>query len=209
MFGRCEKRGRRTDAGFVTVDARREKIERVVQNRQGVVVVLEDIHDPHNVAAISEPVMRLVQQIVCVYEKEEYVNPKRVGKSSSSSANKWLDFTIYRSSAECASALKKAGYRLFVTMLDATAQSLYDTDMTTEPIALVFGNEHRGVSDVMCQASDVKLYIPMRGMVQSLNVSVTAAICLSELSRQRGASKKDYSLPKKEREKLAEDFLKR
>ncbi|MEK7623110.1 MAG: RNA methyltransferase [Patescibacteria group bacterium] len=195
----------------MTVDARREKIERVVQNRQrGVVVVLEDIHDPHNVAAILRTCDAFgFQQIVCVYEKEEYVNPKRVGKSSSSSANKWLDFTIYRSSAECASALKKAGYRLFVTMLDATAQSLYDTDMTTEPIALVFGNEHRGVSDVMCQASDVKLYIPMRGMVQSLNVSVTAAICLSELSRQRGASKKDYSLPKKEREKLAEDFLKR
>lgn len=190
---------------------RREKIERVVQERQrGVTVVLEDIHDPHNVAAILRTCDAFgIQNIVCVYEKEEYVNPKRVGKASSSSANKWLDFTIYRSSVECAQALKAQGYRLFVTMLDETAASLYDTDMSIEPIALVFGNEHAGVSTVMCQASDVKLYIPMKGMVQSLNVSVTAAICIVELSRQRQASGKNFSLPASAQERLINDFLER
>ncbi len=189
-------------------DRRQEKIKKVVSQRQrDITVVLEDIHDPHNIAAILRTCDAFgIQDIVCVYEKEKYVSPKKVGKSSSSSANKWLDFTVYRSSVECVQALKANGYRLFVTMLDETAQPLYDTSMSEGRVALVFGNEHAGVSEAMSMAADVKLYVPMRGMVQSLNVSVTAAICIAELSRQRQTSGKYFSIGKPEQESLAKDF---
>lgn len=190
-------------------EKREQRFRNVVSHRQrGAVVVLEDIHDPHNVAAILRTCDAFgVQQIVCIYEKEVYANPRRVGRTSSGSANKWLDFTIYRTSGEAVEEIKKNKYRLFVTVLDESATPLYDTDMTIEPIALVFGNEHRGVSDIMRNAADEKVFIPMRGMVQSLNVSVTAAILLSEMTKQRRVSGRDFSLARGEQEALLGDFL--
>lgn len=184
--------------------------EVVTRRQRGVAVVLEDIHDPHNVAAILRSCDAFgIQRVALVYEKEKYMNPKRVGKSSSSSANKWLDFTVYRSSDACVKALKKDGYFLYVTTLGEGAVPIGDADFTKEPIALIFGNEHHGVSDVMRQLSDVTIQIPMRGMVQSLNVSVTAAIFLYELTRQREAGGKDFALQPKEQKKLVKDFLER
>lgn len=190
---------------------RLDKIKRVVQSRQrGVIVVLEDLHDPHNVAAILRTCDAFgIQDIICVYEKEKYVNPKKVGKSSSSSANKWLDFIVFKSSSECVQYLKQNKYRIISTMLDEKAEPLSHSFFTDEPIALVFGNEHRGVSDIMATASDNKVYIPMKGMVQSLNVSVTAAICIAELSRQRQVSGNDFSLGSNEQKKLIDSFLER
>lgn len=183
----------------------------VVGARQrGVMLVLEDIHDPHNVAAILRTCDAFgVEEVALVYEKEKYVNPKRVGKSSSSSANKWLDFTVYRSSAACIAAVKKAGYTIVATALSDQSVPIERVDFTAEPIAIVVGNEHRGVSQAMRQVSDVAVQIPMRGMVQSLNVSVTAAICLFELTRQRTASGKDFSLPARKQKRLVKDFLER
>ncbi len=192
-------------------ERRRQKIQSVVNARQrGITVVLEDIHDPHNVAAILRTCDAFgVQEIVCIYEQEKYSNPQRVGRVSSGAANKWLDFTIYRSSTKAVAELKKAGYAIIATTLDVTSVPIFEIDFTTKPVALVFGNEHRGVSDVMCQASDVKIKIPMQGMAQSLNVSVTAALCLYEMTRQRQGSGKAYQLPAREKAKLIKDFLSR
>lgn len=192
-------------------DRRKEKIISVVRSRQrGVAIVLEDIHDPHNVAVILRSCDAFgVQDVRLVYEKETYGDPKRVGKASSSSANKWLDFTVYRGSEECAKALKKEGHRVHVTTLRAGAAPIGEADFTKEPIALVIGNEHKGVSDVIGKLSDVLVQIPTRGMVQSLNVSVATAICLFELTRQREASGKDFSLSSKEQKKLVKNFLER
>jgi tRNA (guanosine-2'-O-)-methyltransferase len=192
-------------------DARRRKItEAVLGRRRGITVVLEDIHDPHNAAAIVRTCDAFgVQRVICVYEREKAVNPKRVGRTSSSSANKWLDFTVYRSSADCIRALRAAGYRIVVTALAPGAVPLAAIDFTAEPIALVFGNEHQGVSAEMIAAADETLIIPMRVMVQSLNVSVTAAICLYEVLRQREASGKDFALSAEEQQRLTADFLER
>jgi tRNA (guanosine-2'-O-)-methyltransferase len=180
------------------------------QRQRGIIIVLEDIHDPHNVAAILRTCDAFgVGDVALVYEKEQYANPKRVGKSSSSSANKWLDFMVYRSSEACAAALTKKGYAIYATTLGMGAVPIEKANFAKEPIALVVGNEHRGVSDAMRQAAEVLVHIPMRGMVQSLNVSVTAAICLYELTRQWEASGKDFLLSAKEQKKLVKDFLER
>lgn len=190
---------------------RQNRIRSVVAGRQrGLTVVLEDIHDPHNVAAILRSCDAFgVQKVFCVYEQEAYVNPKHVGRSSSSSANKWLDIEIFRSTAECIAALKASGQRILTTALGGESVSIMDVDFTRTPTAVVLGNEHRGVSDQLRQASDILFQIPMRGMVQSLNVSVTAGICLYELTRQRTMTRKDVPFSAKEQTKLIEDFLHR
>jgi tRNA (guanosine-2'-O-)-methyltransferase len=190
---------------------RKKKIEDVARARQrGLVLVLEDIHDPHNAAAILRSADAFgVQDVFVVYEQETYANPKRVGKSSSSSANKWLNFTVYRSSAACVAALKEKGYRVVVTALGPQAMPMSGVDFTDEPLALVVGNEHRGVSPDMLAAADVVMYIPMRGMVQSLNVSVAAAVSLYEITRQREASGKDFLLGAREAKQLMKDFFER
>jgi tRNA (guanosine-2'-O-)-methyltransferase len=69
-------------------------------------------------------------------------------------------------------------------MLDETAKSVYEIDLTGK-IVILMGNEHRGVSEEAAEKADEKIYIPMRGMIQSLNVSVAAAVTLFEAQRQR------------------------
>ena len=74
--------------------ARRGKISKVIERRQEGVIVLEDIHDPHNAAAVWRSCDGFgFQKVYLIFEKEKVFNPKKIGKASSSSANKWLDIT--------------------------------------------------------------------------------------------------------------------
>jgi tRNA (guanosine-2'-O-)-methyltransferase len=148
---------------------------------------LEDIHDPHNAAAVWRSVDGFgFQKVYLIFEKEKVFNPKKIGKASSSSANKWLDFKIFKSTKECLEELEKEGYKIFATVLDREAKKLGETDFRTQKVAMILGNEHRGLSETAVKMADEKIYIPMRGMVQSFNLSVTAAIVMYEMDRQRG-----------------------
>lgn len=188
---------------------RQEKIKRVVDNRQEGVIVLENIADPHNAGAVWRSADAFgFQKIYMVYSKEKPINPKKIGKASSSSANKWLSFKIFDSIEKCYRELKKDGFKIYVTVLDKEAKDILKTKFKGEKIAIVFGNEHRGLSDEGIKGADEKIYIPMKGMVQSLNISVTAGIVMYEINRQRSTShkslfsKRNYKLSEKEREKL-------
>jgi tRNA (guanosine-2'-O-)-methyltransferase len=168
---------------------RLEKIKKVTKHRQKGIVVLEDIHDPHNAQAVFRTCDCLgFQNIYVIFEKERSFNPVRLGKLSSSSANKWLDFKIFKSSKECFEELKILGYKIYATALDEKSKSIFDVDFVENNnpnIALVMGNEHSGISDIAFDYADQLINIPMQGMVQSLNLSVTAAMVLYEISRQR------------------------
>ena len=189
---------------------RKQKIEQVVSNRQsGLIVVLEDIHDPHNAAAILRSCDAFgVQDVFFVFKTVKPYNPRKVGKVTSSSANKWLDYEIFDSTEKCFLSLKKRKYKIFGTILDKQAKSLLETKFTVPRVALVIGNEHAGLSEEAIKMVDYKIYIPMQGMVQSLNVSVTAGVCLFEIFRQRKGKRK-FLLNKVEQEKLITDFIKR
>jgi tRNA (guanosine-2'-O-)-methyltransferase len=198
------------------LSARRlSKFKQVAEKRQaGLALVLEDIHDPHNAAAILRTCDGLgIQDVYFIFEKQPAYNPKKIGKVTSSSANKWLTFYIYRSTQECFKALKKKGYTIALTILDEQAEDASKVDLTDKKIALVVGNEHAGVSETAIKLADRKLYLPMAGFVQSFNVSVTTALFLYEIVRQRAASSTgstgQYLLAKKEAAKLLADFKKR
>lgn len=187
------------------------RIKKVVANRQpGILVVFEDIHDPHNAAAIMRTMDAMgIQNAWFIFDKEEAYNPKKVGKATSSSANKWLDFRIFTSALDCIRTLKKQGYHIVVSALTDESISLEDYRCTEKKIALFVGNEHRGVSEETLKHADTILKIPMLGFVQSLNVSVATAMILWEITRQRRQPKTPIHIPKKEQNRLLEDFLKR
>ena len=146
--------------------------------------MLEDIHDPHNAAAVWRSCDAFgFGKVYLIFDQEETFNPKKIGKASSSSANKWLDFEIFHSTKECYEKLKKEGYKIYATVLDREAKELGVTSYESKKVALVFGNEHRGLSPEAIEGADEKIYIPMKGMVQSLNLSVTAGIVMWEYSK--------------------------
>lgn len=183
---------------------RQEKIDRTIANRREGVVVLQDIHDPHNAAAVWRSADAFGwQKVYLIFEKEEVFNPKKIGRASSASANKWLDFKVFNSTRECFDELHREGYEIFATVLDREAKTLGSVDMVgRQKVAIVMGNEHRGLTEEAIRLADQKIFIPMSGMVQSLNLSVSAAICLYEVERQRNESGTEYGLSEEEKKDL-------
>ena len=164
-------------------EKRTNKIISVIKSRQkSLHVVLENIHDPHNVSAIFRTCDSVgIGKVFLVYNLDEF--PK-IGKKSSASAYKWVEKENYKNIKECLGSLKKKKIKIFVSSISDDSKSIYDLDLT-QNVALVFGNEHRGVSSEAESLADEKFIIPMHGMVQSLNVSVAAAVVLYETLRQR------------------------
>ncbi len=164
-------------------EKRLEKITRVVNSRQhSLTVVMENIHDPHNVSAIFRTCDAVgIPKVNLVYNFESF---PRIGKKSSASAFKWVDKEKYKSVEECYSELRKNGFKIFASSLSENSKNLYDLDLT-QKVAIVVGNEHRGVSETSAELADEVFLIPQFGMVQSLNVSVATAVILYEAMRQR------------------------
>jgi len=197
-------------AGIVT-PRRRQKIAEAAASRQYGMLILEDVHDPHNAEAVFRTCEALaIQHVGLIFDTQEPFDPYRYGKATSSSANKWLDFHIYRSTGEALAAVRAQGYEIVGTVISERAESIYEANLTSPRIALLLGNEHRGLSRQAIEMADRHITIPMSGMVQSLNLSVTAAICLYEISRQRQAAGIErYLLSTEERDRLARAFLHR
>jgi tRNA (guanosine-2'-O-)-methyltransferase len=164
-------------------EKRKNKIISVLKARQNSLsVVLENIHDPHNVSAIFRTCDAVgVPKISLVYDLDQF--PK-IGKKSSASALKWVEKERYKSIKECYDSLRENGFKIYASALSESAKNLYELDLT-EKVSIVLGNEHRGVSEQAAELADEKFLIPMYGMVQSLNVSVAAAVILYEAMRQR------------------------
>jgi tRNA (guanosine-2'-O-)-methyltransferase len=172
---------------------RLEKFESVLRQKQpDLTVVLENIHDPHNVSAILRSCDAVgVLEVHLVYTDTLFPG---IGKKSSASARKWIERVKHTSIAECYAHLRKDGFTVYATHIVDGSKSLYDLDLTPK-IALVFGNEHRGVSEEASAKADGTFLIPMVGMIESLNVSVACAVSLFEAYRQRSQAG-HYTEPK-------------
>ncbi len=169
-------------------------------------IVLENIHDPHNVSAIFRSCDAVgVPLVSLIYTTEKF--PK-IGKKSSASAFKWVDKQKFSSIEECYSQLKSHGIKIYATTLVPGAKSIFEIDMTT-PCAIVVGNEHRGVSQEASELADECVYIPMAGMVQSLNVSVAAAVILYEAFRQRMKKNMYSNEPSEKTAGIVEKYLRK
>ena len=163
---------------------RREKLLNVLSKRQpDLTVVLENVFDPHNISAVMRTCDAVRIQEVCILNTK-IPRHKKWGAKSSSSAAKWLTVHQYENAGECFSSLRKRYSKILTTHLSSDAIGLHAIDMT-EPIALVFGNEHSGVSDEIRALADGNFIIPQVGIIQSLNISVACAVTLYEAFRQK------------------------
>ncbi len=190
---------------FLTPE-RLERLRSVAMTRQmDVSLVCESVHDPHNVSALLRSCDAFgVPRVELIGQSEKF----RGHAKSSSSANEWVDLRSWESTAECFASLHEEGKKVYVSVLQPDAVDFYSLDLT-EPCAIVLGNEHAGVSEEALALADQAVYIPMTGMVQSLNVSVAGAVMLSELFRQRREAQMYEPALSNAREVLLDRWLER
>ncbi len=166
------------------IQERREKLLNVLSKRQpDLTVVLENVFDPHNISAVMRTCDAVgVQEVFILNTK--IPRHKKWGAKSSSSAAKWLTVHQFENAEECFNLLRSRYKKILTTHLSSDAIGLHAIDMT-EPIALVFGNEHSGVSEEIRTLADGNFIIPQVGIIQSLNISVACAVTLYEAFRQK------------------------
>lgn len=166
---------------------RLEKLSRVAHNRQvGFTVVIEDVFDPHNLGAVTRTCDAFgIQDINVIFETHPEFNPKEVGKNSSTATNKWINYRIHHSTQEGLQILKDEGWLVVATVIDEDADSIFEADLTHPKIAMLFGNEKMGLSQQAVDMADKRVTIPMQGIAQSMNISVSAALFIYEVTRQR------------------------
>ncbi len=163
---------------------RTERLLSVLNKRQvNITVVLENVFDPHNISAVMRTCDAVGLQEIYVLNNK--IPPhKKWGSKSSSSASKWLTIHQFADATECFEALRKKYDRVLTTHLSTDAISLHNIDFIPS-IALVFGNEHAGVSEEIRAMADGNFIIPQVGIIKSLNISVACAVTLYEAFRQK------------------------
>jgi tRNA (guanosine-2'-O-)-methyltransferase len=184
-----------------------QRVELVLANRQADLrVVLEGVTNAHNASAV----MRTCDAAGVLRLDLIDPNPEllHINEAISTRADKWLEIGVHATPAEALGPLKQAGYEIVATHLRPDAVPYTDVDFA-RPVALVFGNESGGITDDCLAYADKVVRIPMLGMVQSLNLSVSVAIMLYEALRQRAA--KGYGeasrLPEAEFDRLRKQWL--
>jgi len=184
-----------------------EKVRRILSLRQpDLRVVLEEVKNTHNASAVVRTCD--AAGILNVDIISSGGEPFPLNEAISTRAEKWIQFRFYTSATECLNKLKKQGYKIAGTSL-AEDSIPYNSLDYTQPLAVVFGNESEGISEEALSFSDYRIKIPMLGMVQSLNLSVSVGIILYEAMRQRlekGFYKK-RRLASKEFEKYMQKWL--
>lgn len=190
------------------LEPRRDRIRHAVDNRSyAVCLVVEGLSDFGNVSAAFRSADALGVQSVHVISCDSSKR-YRDNRHVSMGAEKWLDIEIWNSPAECFSALKKRGYRIATTCLGTDSVCVYDMDWS-QPTAIVVGNELRGISDDALELSDLHCSVPMKGMVDSFNVSVAAGILMHHAVCDRFSRLGHHGdlLPEENRILLAEFYM--
>jgi len=175
---------------------RNERLTSVLNKRQpDLTVLLENVTDPHNISAVMRTCDAVgIQDIYILNTK--LARHKKWGAKSSSSAAKWLTVHQFDDAAACFAELRKHYKKIFTTHLSSDAVGLHELNLT-EPVCLVFGNEHSGVSEEIIAMADGNFIIPQVGIIKSLNISVACAVSVYEAYRQK-ARAGHYDQPKLE-----------
>jgi len=191
-------------AQFIS-EHKKHGVEKVLSLRTSyVTVMLEDIFQSQNASAVIRTCECMgLQQIHILENISKYsINP-RVLKG----ANKWMNIHHYTSGNDnntvaCFDKLRSEGYKILVTDPSEDGISIHDINIEQGKIALLFGNELRGASAEALKNCDHKIKIPMYGFTESLNISVSVAMCLGTLMNKLRLTKIDTSLPQKEKDQI-------
>jgi tRNA (guanosine-2'-O-)-methyltransferase len=162
---------------------RQDRVRQVLAARQNdLTLVLSNIHDAHNVSAIYRSCDAFGLSRVHLHYTDTAFPV--LGAKSSASGRKWVESVRHSSADSLLRDLRQGGFRVLAACCSSTAEALDSYDLTG-PTAFILGNEHRGLEPALAALADAEVLIPMYGMIQSLNVSVAAAVLLAEAARQR------------------------
>ena len=184
---------------FIT-EERREVLQRTVSQRTHYMRILtENMFHPQNASAIMRHCEAFgIQQIHTVEDRCKFDPSVNIVRGT----QKWVDVEHHDNTHEALKALKAEGYRIVATTPHRCSATPESFDVTKGKFALVFGTEHAGISDEVIEAADDFLMIPMCGMVESLNVSASAAILIYMLSERIRQSVDGWQLSDAEQLKL-------
>lgn len=160
------------------------RIDTVLDARlRSVAAAVEDTYDPHNAAATIRTSEALGLQELHVIEPGDRFS---AAKGVTRGAHRWIDLHRWPSADLAAAGMRARGFRVYATLPDARAVSIEDLDVSS-PVAVIFGNEHSGVSPTAIAACDGTLTVPMFGFTESYNLSVTVGLAMSRLAARRRA----------------------
>ena len=165
----------------LVTDRRRARIQEVLSRRlASVTVVVDALHDPHNGAAIVRSCDAFGVQTIHAVERNE---PIAFGREVARGSQKWVDLVRHQGGEPCVASLRASGHELVATHPEG---ELVPEDLARIPkVAIVLGNERSGIAEEIRSACTRSVRVPMVGFVESLNVSVTAAILLFAATRGR------------------------
>jgi tRNA (guanosine-2'-O-)-methyltransferase len=168
-------------------EERIRRFQEVAAHRQSnITIILENVRDPHNIGAVMRSCDSIgIEEVYILYtENDPNIVRQYIGNNSASGAKKWIKTHFFTDVKQCFNTVKAKYNRVYGTKLDQDSVSLYSLDLVDD-IALVFGNEQKGISLEAAQYLDGNFIIPQYGMTQSLNISVACAVSLFEALRQR------------------------
>ena len=179
----------------ILTDNRKEKFLKVLENRTNhFTIAVEDIFQMHNTSAVMRSCEVFGIQELNVIE-ERY--GKSIDKEIAMGAQKWVDINTFDSVTSCLDAVKSKGYQIIATTPHENDCLIEDFDIT-KPSALFFGTERDGLSEEILKRADGFLKIPMVGFTESLNISVSAAIIIQNLTNRLRQSNIDWKLSEEE-----------
>lgn len=205
------KSGREDVLAEFLVPGRRERLEQVLAARSdALTLVLDEVHHPHNISAVIRSADAFGIRDVHLIGEEFFYN-----RTISLGSEQWVRLRPHRCAADAIAALRSDGYELVVTAPQPQLGGLSDVvpvwDLPFERrLALVFGNERRGICEELYAAASLKTFIPMYGFVESLNISVACAIALYSSTFQRATpGRRLPPLSPEARDDLRRDWLRR
>jgi tRNA (guanosine-2'-O-)-methyltransferase len=198
-------------SGFI-LEKRLELLKHVLSNRtRYLTVVLEDIYQSQNASAVLRTCDCLGVQDIHIIENR---NPFNINPRVVMGATKWLSLYRYKDSnsnntKNAINLLKNKGYRIVATSPHTYQTSLNDFDIEKGKFALLFGTELTGLSETVLNQADEFIMIPTYGFSESLNISVSAAVCIYTLTQRLRSSDIITSLPDDEYNQLMHEWLRK
>jgi len=179
----------------ILTENRKERFLNVLKNRtRHFTVAVEDVFQMHNTSAVMRSCEVFGIQELNVIEQRF---GKRIDKEIAMGAQKWVDINAFDSISGCLDNLQSRGYQIIATTPHEDDCLLEDFDIS-KPSALFFGTERDGLSEEILKRADGFLKIPMVGFTESLNISVSAAIIIQNLTERLRKSNIQWQLSEDE-----------
>tara|TARA_B110000037_G_scaffold214965_1_gene271669 strand:+ start:452 stop:1108 length:657 start_codon:yes stop_codon:yes gene_type:complete len=190
---------------FLT-ERRKNLFDEVISKRtRHFTIATEDVYQMHNTSAVMRSCDVFgIQDLHVIEEKIS----KEIDREIAMGAQKWVNIHRHHSTKECIDNLKEKGYQIIATTPHNNSTELKDFDILKKS-AFFFGKEKEGLSDIVLDAADGYLKIPMYGFTESLNISVSAAIILQSVVTRLKDADVDWELSEQEKNEIKLDWAKK